>query len=49
MLAPLESGLLKTSELHQIHFMTFGNKNGIPVLNFHGGPGSHTTPKIVEA
>lgn len=48
-LKPLENGFLPVSDIHRIHYMTFGNKNGIPLINFHGGPGSGTTPKIAAA
>lgn len=45
----LEDGFLSVSNVHKIHYMTFGNKKGIPLINFHGGPGSGTTVKIAEA
>ena len=38
-LSPLCSGLLKVSKIHKIHYATYGNPNGIPLLCFHGGPG----------
>ena len=45
----LEDGFLSVSDIHKIHYMTFGNRQGIPLINFHGGPGSGTTVKIAEA
>lgn len=38
-LCPLYSGLLNVSKIHKIHYATYGNPNGIPLLCFHGGPG----------
>lgn len=32
-------GFLSVGNGHKIHFMEFGNPAGIPVLQFHGGPG----------
>ncbi len=38
--APYTQGHLKVSDLHEIYWQAYGNKNGIPVLCLHGGPGS---------
>lgn len=45
----LADGFLSVSDIHKIHYMTFGNPRGIPLINFHGGPGSSTTIRIAEA
>ena len=45
----LEDDFLSVSDMHKVHFMTFGNKHGIPLINFHGGPGSATTEKIAAS
>ena len=37
---PYEYGLLEVDELHKIYWEKLGNKNGIPVLVLHGGPGA---------
>ena len=37
---PFDECFLDVGDGHQIHYMQFGNKKGIPVLCFHGGPGS---------
>ncbi|KAJ6646210.1 putative proline iminopeptidase, partial [Pseudolycoriella hygida] len=42
---PFHSGYLKVSEIHQIYFEQCGNKNGIPILYVHGGPGTGIYPK----
>ena len=34
-----DSGFLKVSELHTIHYEQSGNPNGKPVIALHGGPG----------
>ena len=36
---PFNEGFLPVGSGHEIHFMEFGNPSGIPVLQFHGGPG----------
>lgn len=36
---------LAVSDLHTIHFEQSGNKNGIPVLILHGGPGGGMRPE----
>jgi len=37
---PYEYGLLEVDELHKIYWEKLGNKNGIPILVLHGGPGA---------
>lgn len=39
---PFNSGYLPTENGHQVFFHEFGNKNGQPVLCFHGGPGGNS-------
>ena len=41
----MKSGYLQVSKLHQIYFETKGNRNGIPVLVVHGGPGGGSNTK----
>lgn len=36
---PYNSGYLKVSDIHEIYFEEFGNKDGLPILYVHGGPG----------
>ncbi|MBO7243822.1 MAG: alpha/beta fold hydrolase [Alphaproteobacteria bacterium] len=36
---PFDEGFLDVGDGHEIHYMQFGTKKGIPVLLFHGGPG----------
>ncbi|AWX69473.1 prolyl aminopeptidase [[Mycoplasma] anseris] len=36
---PFNTGFLKVSELHQIFYQEYGNKNGVPIVFVHGGPG----------
>ncbi|EFF41365.1 prolyl aminopeptidase [Mycoplasmopsis alligatoris] len=37
-----EEGYLKVDNNHEIYYELSGNKNGIPVFYFHGGPGGST-------
>ena len=46
-LEPLESGLLTVSKIHKIHYATYGNPKGIPLLCFHGGPGGGFKDKYI--
>ncbi len=41
---PFQSGRLKVSELHEIHYEQVGNPKGYPVVFFHGGPGGGISP-----
>lgn len=36
---PYNKGFLPEKDGHKVYFAEFGNKNGEPVLMFHGGPG----------
>lgn len=42
---PYNSGFLKVSDTHRIYFEESGNKDGLPVLVVHGGPGDCSSPK----
>ncbi|KAN0139016.1 Alpha/Beta hydrolase fold [Lactarius tabidus] len=37
--APFETGKLKVSDLHSLHYEVSGKKSGTPVIFLHGGPG----------
>ncbi|VEU62908.1 Proline iminopeptidase [Malacoplasma iowae] len=39
----IEDFYLKVDDIHHIYCWTAGNKNGIPVLYVHGGPGGNTS------
>jgi proline iminopeptidase len=41
---PYATRLLKVSALHTIHFEEAGNKDGVPVVFLHGGPGGGLSP-----
>jgi len=43
-LEPDEHGMLDVGDGNQIYWECWGNRNGIPVLYLHGGPGSGCTP-----
>ncbi|MDD1359058.1 prolyl aminopeptidase [Metamycoplasma hyosynoviae] len=36
---PYNEGFLEVSKLHKVYFQELGNKNGVPILFVHGGPG----------
>jgi proline iminopeptidase len=36
--------MLKVSPIHHVYFEECGNKNGVPVIFLHGGPGSGCSP-----
>lgn len=40
---PINENYLSVSDLHEVWFAEYGNKNGIPVLFVHGGPGGGTS------
>ena len=42
---PYDSGYLKVSGLHRIHYEQCGNPEGKPVVFLHGGPGAGCSPK----
>lgn len=44
----LQSGFLSVSQLHKIYFEIYGNKNGIPLLCFHGGPGGSFSTRYID-
>ena len=37
---PIETGNLKVSGVHMIHYQVYGNPQGQPALVVHGGPGA---------
>ena len=39
-ITPYDEGFLQVSDLHNIYWQAYGNKEGIPVVCLHGGPGS---------
>jgi proline iminopeptidase len=41
----IEAGYLQVSNLHSIYYSYYGNKNGIPLLVIHGGPGGSSSSK----
>ena len=38
--AELEQGFLAVEHPHSIHYRVYGNKDGVPALFLHGGPGA---------
>ena len=42
---PYNSGRLKVSPLHELHYEECGNPKGQPVVFLHGGPGGGISPK----
>ncbi len=42
---PYDSGTLKVSDVHALHYEQCGNPQGKPVVFLHGGPGGGCTPK----
>ena len=40
---PFDTPDIKVSDLHVIHIEEYGNKNGIPLIFLHGGPGAGTS------
>ncbi len=43
-----KQGFLSVGNLHQLYYETQGNKEGIPVLFLHGGPGGNTNPRDLD-
>jgi proline iminopeptidase len=41
---PYETGRLKVSDLHELHYELIGNPKGKPAVYLHGGPGSGANP-----
>ncbi|KAF8260022.1 proline iminopeptidase [Lactarius quietus] len=37
--APFDTGKLKVSDIHALHYEVSGNRSGTPVIFLHGGPG----------
>jgi proline iminopeptidase len=44
--APRQTGRLRVSGLHEIHFECSGKPGGKPVIVLHGGPGGGTSPTL---
>jgi proline iminopeptidase len=44
----LTEGHLKVSDLHTLYYATYGNKEGVPVVVLHGGPGAGCQESIVK-
>ena len=44
----IEDGHLQVSNLHSIYYSCYGNKNGMPLLIIHGGPGGMLTQKNTQ-
>src|SRR2546423_12654943 len=42
---PFDSGHLKVSDIHDIHYEQCGNPKGKPVVFLHGGPGGGIVPE----
>ncbi len=42
---PFDSGYLKVDDIHTIYYEQSGNKDGVPVIFLHGGPGAGSSPK----
>ncbi|MEC9291564.1 MAG: prolyl aminopeptidase [Pseudomonadota bacterium] len=45
---PFKVGYLDVGEGHKIYYTQSGNKDGLPVIVFHGGPGSQSKPKHAQ-
>ncbi|HXF42654.1 MAG TPA: prolyl aminopeptidase [Pyrinomonadaceae bacterium] len=41
---PFDSGMLRVSDIHEIYYERVGNRDGIPVVFLHGGPGGGLIP-----
>lgn len=42
---PFDSGYLKVDDIHTIYYEQSGNRDGVPVVFLHGGPGAGSSPK----
>jgi proline iminopeptidase len=42
---PIASGMLQVDGLHRLYWEECGNRDGIPAVFLHGGPGSGSSPK----
>ena len=45
---PFNSGFLPEKDGHLVYFAEFGNKKGVPVIFFHGGPGGSCKAKYAK-
>ena len=45
---PFNEGYLPEDKGHLVYFAEYGNKNGKPVLIFHGGPGGSCKAKHIK-
>jgi len=43
---PFDKGFLRVSAEHEIYYELCGNKDGIPVMILHGGPGGGSYPQL---
>lgn len=43
---PVETGMLRVSEIHELYYEVSGAINGKPVVVLHGGPGGGSTPSM---
>jgi proline iminopeptidase len=43
---PFDTGMLRVSDLHRIHYEQSGAPSGIPVVYLHGGPGAGLEPSM---
>ena len=41
--SPYDSGFLKVSDIHRLHYEQYGKQDGKPVVFLHGGPGGQTS------
>lgn len=45
LIEPIQTFMLDVDNGHTIYVEEIGNPNGLPLITFHGGPGSYTKPK----
>ncbi len=45
---PFQTGDIRVSDIHTVHYEVYGNPRGKPVLFVHGGPGGGTSPKVID-
>ena len=41
---PFNTHYIKVDKIHEVYVEEYGNKNGIPIVFLHGGPGAGTSP-----
>lgn len=46
---PFNTGLLPTTDHHQIYFSQYGNPSGPAIVRPHGGPGEKSKPKLASS